>query len=620
MSDFFGKPITRRGFAGITSAEFIGFNQAGTGTKAGTPEERKEGFVNVRDFGARGNATGVPGYGSDDTTAIHSAIGYAKSIGASVFFPPGCYRVTFGYTQNVIRQNVALIGPTRTADDTNLNIGAIILLDNADPARFFYAATNSHHLFVSNLRFRAAQYVRDSDFFRFSASSVNHRFHSVAFERIDRPIVYKAGCYFQMASFIDVQFNDAGTIFSDSIATSIGNLLTLVNVSHDGTVPANTAKIVCNLQGIRGIQGMNFLLEGALPATGWTVLKLNNDYSPDWTQDSIITINGFWSEWTVNSPTYVVEQVGGKATFAQATFNLSSTTRNKLTEGAQITIRDSSFIGNVAADTVNAMFSFEDTKCNAVLDRCTARYIDKTDERITFLNCSFSASGTVPYVTSAVFDSSQSTLVSRWLGGFVDGDNLSLTLGRSTTATPSADVTYGRKMVIIPNENVLLADFYVKPRDVFVIGTQLNIVALVKLPIFSRGTFIVTPIEQNSATAGGSSYDSSFSGSVIKVNISFRSSGITKTGMGLRIASMAVNVSGVVEVYSLAFYMGNSLPRFEYPNYPKQIETYNTIAPLRGTWVVGDRVKNTAPALGQPKGWICTVAGTPGTWVSEGSL
>jgi hypothetical protein len=45
-----------------------------------------------------------------------------------------------------------------------------------------------------------------------------------------------------------------------------------------------------------------------------------------------------------------------------------------------------------------------------------------------------------------------------------------------------------------------------------------------------------------------------------------------------------------------------------------------TAAPTTGTWRVGDHVENSTPAVGQPKGWWCTVAGTPGTWVSEGNL
>lgn len=48
--------------------------------------------------------------------------------------------------------------------------------------------------------------------------------------------------------------------------------------------------------------------------------------------------------------------------------------------------------------------------------------------------------------------------------------------------------------------------------------------------------------------------------------------------------------------------------------------TYGTAAPTTNTWAVGDRVINQTPSVGQPKSWVCTVAGTPGTWVSEGNL
>ena len=47
---------------------------------------------------------------------------------------------------------------------------------------------------------------------------------------------------------------------------------------------------------------------------------------------------------------------------------------------------------------------------------------------------------------------------------------------------------------------------------------------------------------------------------------------------------------------------------------------FGNAAPTAGTWTTGDRVKNQTPAIGQPKGWVCTVTGTPGTWVSEGNL
>jgi hypothetical protein len=55
------------------------------------------------------------------------------------------------------------------------------------------------------------------------------------------------------------------------------------------------------------------------------------------------------------------------------------------------------------------------------------------------------------------------------------------------------------------------------------------------------------------------------------------------------------------------------------------IDTLNTIVygdavPTTLLWEVGDRVIKRLPEVGQPKSWICTVRGEPGTWVSEGTL
>lgn len=47
---------------------------------------------------------------------------------------------------------------------------------------------------------------------------------------------------------------------------------------------------------------------------------------------------------------------------------------------------------------------------------------------------------------------------------------------------------------------------------------------------------------------------------------------------------------------------------------------YSTAAPTTGTWAQGDECINSAATVGQPKSWKCTVAGTPGTWVSTGNL
>lgn len=55
--------------------------------------------------------------------------------------------------------------------------------------------------------------------------------------------------------------------------------------------------------------------------------------------------------------------------------------------------------------------------------------------------------------------------------------------------------------------------------------------------------------------------------------------------------------------------------------------TAATAAPTTGTWAAGDAVKNSAPAEAGVVGskyvvthWVCTVAGTPGTWLACRSL
>ena len=48
--------------------------------------------------------------------------------------------------------------------------------------------------------------------------------------------------------------------------------------------------------------------------------------------------------------------------------------------------------------------------------------------------------------------------------------------------------------------------------------------------------------------------------------------------------------------------------------------TYAAALPTTGTWLAGDLCYNTAPAVGQPIGWMCRVGGTPGTWNALANL
>lgn len=98
-------------------------------------------------------------------------------------------------------------------------------------------------------------------------------------------------------------------------------------------------------------------------------------------------------------------------------------------------------------------------------------------------------------------------------------------------------------------------------------------------------------------------------------SINSGSSGLIKTGTNLSVQEFANNSFDTMLDFRLGSLQktlgGNNIATHSYPVEP------NTGALA---WAVGDVCVNSAPVVGNPKGWRCTVAGAPGTWVSEGNL
>lgn len=69
---------------------------------------------------------------------------------------------------------------------------------------------------------------------------------------------------------------------------------------------------------------------------------------------------------------------------------------------------------------------------------------------------------------------------------------------------------------------------------------------------------------------------------------------------------------------SCSFADGATITRGAY--YMEDGARYGPATPTTGTWVRGERLFNSLPAVASPKSWVCTVGGTPGTFVSEGNL
>jgi Right handed beta helix region len=98
--------------------------------------------------------------------------------------------------------------------------------------------------------------------------------------------------------------------------------------------------------------------------------------------------------------------------------------------------------------------------------------------------------------------------------------------------------------------------------------------------------------------------------------IDLRSTGTNSTVTGNRITG---STTGILAGHRATFGENNDLTGCT-AKWAGTYAPFQTAAPAAGTWTVGDRVLQLTPTVGQPKAWVCRLAGTPGTWVSEGNL
>lgn len=587
----------------------VGYLPAGTGAVATTVQTKLRESVSVKDFGAVGNGS------TDDSVAVYKAVDYAKSIGAELYFPAGVYRVTYGYTQSVAYNNIFLRGCSRVGEPVGTSLSSVILLDSSDASSYFMKFTVNGTVKAEGMNFKCAQAVVDRPFFKFQSSNP-HFFYNCDFESVERPFVYGSTCYFQNAAYRDVQFRGSCGTFHSENTTLACTLMLIDNVNHESSVPTtNTEKIVCNLTGVRQILANNFLLEGALPAAGWTILKLSNPYDSFYTRGNFAIFNNYHSEWSgAYQPTYAVDQVGGNVQW-NSFAGIDPAYPYKISSLGSVDMSNVSFVGTTADPAT--YFSLENSQCVVRLTNCNARVFDTTNMsmlyRMTQVASINDGTGQV------VIDATESTKPYRWSGGYILADNVTsnyIAAGQSNYS--STDSTYRRKLVLVPDGSGLLNQNIVVPTVVSA-GTQVTVFIKAKLPTFASGLWNAVALTAGAISSTGYS---STSGVIVDKQVTLVTladlTSITITfGSGTTPgATGATNM----EIYALEVFVGSQIPKRLVPAYPTNIDTYNSAVPTTGTWKVGDQVANNAPAAGQPKGWTCTVSGTPGTWVSQGNL
>ena len=84
----------------------------------------------------------------------------------------------------------------------------------------------------------------------------------------------------------------------------------------------------------------------------------------------------------------------------------------------------------------------------------------------------------------------------------------------------------------------------------------------------------------------------------------------------------AINVHGSNNIAASGLTLHEGVPIYTINSSSGNKEFFAAAAPASGTWGVGDKVWNTSPAVGTATdmGFVCTTAGTPGTWKGFGDI
>jgi hypothetical protein len=148
------------------------------------------------------------------------------------------------------------------------------------------------------------------------------------------------------------------------------------------------------------------------------------------------------------------------------------------------------------------------------------------------------------------------------------------------------------------------------------IGQPVTLRALVKLV----GTGFVIPFVNDNAPVLSYRINAGTGWQVVSETIYPTASGTTAWGISLNGSSAGSELfidEFCVAAGTKALINPGKFGSFELN---QKTHTSDSAAPTTGTWKLGDIVYNTSPASAGYVGWVCTAAGTPGTWKTFGLI
>lgn len=588
-----------------TGSAHVGFIQSNANAVARTIQSKLRDFVSVKDFGAVGDGI------TDDTAAIQAAID--ADLG-NVLFPAGIYRTTAPITMTEV--TVSLYGEGKRF---NIGVASEILIDHAGIG--ILIADKAHiGVFLQDLRFnRAAAYLTQGANISLDGNGpspsevVSHinmlRVHiqGGAYALLLRGVIFGAFDYVTINSSLNgVIFNGAGSTFPAN------NVISFSQLSISG---ATTAAITFQGDAGRNIMFFNCDIE----SSNYTIY-----INPNTTIQNLV-FDGLWLE---DNAQPIVIWSGTQLYFKHI--------RNANNVGIKLFDRSSLETGTASDVVVEGQYGGSVTHylgaSNVTASNVLISNVGGYSYAVTALTGS-RANGYLiePAVSGAQIMGTSVMDIVRQSGAFGKNYLINWNIPGSSSWNKTGATTVQTETDPLGGNTAYSWNGYVEGGRVtppaIAVGQFYEMVlwakgaGLIRLQNFGR------PFYYNIDTT-------SWTRLVFRVKITDLSQ-----VMDSMLIDLIPNVPNGIQIWRPGIYdvmdAIDTRPSIQQSIYEGgyidtaytygvreriNIIVYGTSVPSAGDWLVGDKVMNTIPTAGGNIGWVCTTAGTPGTWKSFGAI
>ena len=610
--------------AGSSNAEIV----ASRGSEAYLPDRLTKVDAQLADNALYGRSYGMVMDGvTDDTIAFRSALADSK-IKRKKLIVNSKIRVT---DEILIDGAIWLegIGTTKGLGGLIHTSNTEIVFDNSEvdgggnAAKCLFRLKESvnmslHDLAIKDINITHSSSVPNQHSIIIDASNISYsKLNRITFnDMTGYSIIFKGATYSQNLNWSDLTFYRVGGCVgrtSDAALLTV-TLCTFTNFNLDnGINNISPQDYIYDFGGMRLLGATNILAEGSLTGITKDITAVRIGCFED-KKSAANSIIDLWIEFNgVKKPTYSIEVIGGLNAINGCYGVVTASPIRVNGDHTHVSIKG---LDGYSED-INALVIFDSPYASVEIDGITSKSV---------LDVPLSKIGKITVKNGITLDGEDkirySTAFSRTIYKHTEGftkNNRFITFNTAgvTTVEMCTDADEGRCLLYKRDINNLPAFGMTIniPPEFFgcsvVVGYRYKIETTdvtdaMALMLSATGLFKFKRVNYNILNGWASGY---------LIFSDVRQATLLPATNSQAIAAHNLKISDIQVV------IGNELPRlFGTTGETQTIETKGVTIPTIGNWLKGDRMVNSNPVVGQPKAWVCTVAGTPGTWVSEGNL